>query len=82
MSKRVDRNEIEDGNQDWNGFPDFVWVLPFVMVGAMFGSLAGAGLGVEMGYQSPFVAAAIGAIFGMLVVAAAGWWISHGARFR
>ncbi|UCG25381.1 MAG: hypothetical protein JSW55_05120 [Chloroflexota bacterium] len=82
MSKGVNGNRIENGNQDWNEFPDFVWVLPFVMVGAMFGSLAGAGLGVEMGYQTPFAPAVIGAILGMLVVTLAGWWLSHGARLR
>ena len=80
MSKRVNRNEIENGNRDGNGFPDLVWVLPFVMVGAMFGSLAGAGLGLEMGYQTPFTQAVIGAIVGMLIVAVAGWWLAHGVR--
>ena len=82
MSKRVNRKEIEEGNQNGNGIPDAAWILPFLMVGAMFGSLAGAGLGLEMGHQTPFVPAVIGAILGMLVVVVAGWWLSHSARLH
>lgn len=77
MSKRGNRNKTEDDNLNEIRFPDVVWILPFVMVGAMFGSLAGAGLGLEMLHQTPFVPAVIGAILGMLIVGVAGWWLSQ-----
>ena len=53
-----------------------------MMVGALLGSLAGAGLSLEMGYQAPFGSAVIGAIAGMLVVGVAGWWLSQSARLH
>jgi hypothetical protein len=77
LGNRGNRNKKEDGNLNEIRFPDIVWILPFVMVGAMFGSLAGAGLGLQMWHQTPFVPAVIGAILGMLVVGVAGWSLSQ-----
>jgi hypothetical protein len=48
-----------------------------MMIGAMFGSLAGVGLGYELGQPTPFGLALIGIIVGMLIVGAAGLLIKR-----
>ena len=78
MSRGVNRNEIESGSLDENGFPDIVWILPFMMMGAMFGSLVGVGIGRALGQPTPFELALIGIIVGMLFVGAAGLLVSNG----
>ncbi len=77
MSKNITGNDIENGRQDGYGFPDVAWILPFMMIGAMFGSLAGVGLGHELGQSTPFGLALIGIIVGMLIVGAAGLLIKR-----
>ena len=78
MSERVNSNEIgngneiENGNQDANRFPDTVWILPLMILGAMFGSLVGAGISHALGQPTPFGLALIGIIVGMFFVAAVG----------
>lgn len=72
LSKKANRNQIVSGDRDGNQFPEVVWILPFMMLGAMFGSLVGAGIGRELGQLTPFGPALIGLVVGFLVVGAVG----------
>lgn len=64
----ADGNSTENRGRVGNDFPDFAWVPPFVMIGAMFGSLPVAGPGFKLGHQIPFGQAVIGALLGMSAV--------------
>ncbi len=77
VSKNITGNDLENGRQDGNSIPDIVWILPFMMIGAMFGSLAGVGFGYELGQPTPFGLALIGIIVGMLIVGATGLLIKR-----
>ncbi len=80
VSKKIAGNRKEKSNQGGNDFPEIAWILPFMMLGAMFGSLAGAGLSLGFGYQMPFGPAVIGAIFGLLSVGVIGWLLLKVAK--
>ena len=73
VGKKIAGNRKEKSNQDEYDFLEIAWILPFMLLGAMFGSLAGAGISLGLGYQMPFGPAVIGAIFGLLSVAVIGW---------
>ena len=73
MHKRLSsNNELNDGNQNGDGTRDAVWILPFMIIGAMFGSLVGARIGHALGQPTPLGPALIGVVVGILLVAAIG----------
>lgn len=56
-----------------------------MMVGALLGSLAGAGIGAGLGQETPFAAALIGTVAGMLIVGLVGWsltWLGQTLKWR
>lgn len=82
LSKNGFQNNINNDNQNGDNLPDYIWILPFMMVGAMFGSIAGVGIGYELGYEAVFGPALTGALFGVLAVGLVGWLFSHNVRLN
>ncbi len=80
FGKKKVGNKKDNDNGGAADFPEIAWLLPLIMIGAMLGSLAGAGFGLELGNRSPFGPAVIGAILGMLVVGFLGWLLGQYAR--
>lgn len=66
-----------NGKQDGNGFADMAWILPFMMLGAMFGSLIAARISLRVMDQAPFGLAVIGAVGGMIIVGLLGWLLMN-----